>query len=205
MGFSRQEYWTYLPFPTPGDLPNPGIEPASLSSPALAGGFFITEPPGKPCLWFTYFQNVHAGSVFFPSTQHLKLQAPSTKAERGDGSSLPLRWRWQRVRSKTECFLHFWGRVTGLLWSVLSRLLLRYFCWPLTLQFLILWVLTLLFPLRTFPSILHDSGWLVTSGTPVLRHQMGLWLSLAILVSHLPFSAVDSRHRDQVGPAGVLL
>ena len=40
-GSSRQEYWSGLPFPTPGDLPNPGIEPRS---PALAGGFFTTEP-----------------------------------------------------------------------------------------------------------------------------------------------------------------
>ena len=47
MGFSRQEYWSGLPFPTPGDLPDPGIEPASLVSPALAGGFFTTAPPGK--------------------------------------------------------------------------------------------------------------------------------------------------------------
>ena len=45
MGFSRQEYWSGLPFPSPGDLSDPGIEPAS---PALAGGFFTTEPPGKP-------------------------------------------------------------------------------------------------------------------------------------------------------------
>ena len=40
MEFSRQEYWRGLPFPIPGDLPNPGIEQASLESPALAGGFF---------------------------------------------------------------------------------------------------------------------------------------------------------------------
>ena len=45
MGFSRQEYWSGLPFSPPGDLPNPGIGPAS---PALAGRFFSTEPPGKP-------------------------------------------------------------------------------------------------------------------------------------------------------------
>ena len=38
----------WLPFPTPGDLPDSGMEPVSLSSPALAGGFFTTEPPGKP-------------------------------------------------------------------------------------------------------------------------------------------------------------
>ena len=42
-GFSRQEYWTGLPCPPPGDLPNPGIETASLKSPALAGGFFTTD------------------------------------------------------------------------------------------------------------------------------------------------------------------
>ena len=40
MGFSRQEYWNEFPFPSPGDLPNPGIEPVSLTSPALAGEFF---------------------------------------------------------------------------------------------------------------------------------------------------------------------
>jgi len=41
VGFSREEYWIELPFPYPGDLPNPGIKPAS---PALAGGFFTIEP-----------------------------------------------------------------------------------------------------------------------------------------------------------------
>ena len=45
MGFSRQEYWSGLPFLSPGDLPNPGIKPAS---PTLAGKFFTAEPPGKP-------------------------------------------------------------------------------------------------------------------------------------------------------------
>ena len=50
MGFSRQEYWSALPCPPPGDLPrsNPEIKPESPVSPALAGGFFMTEPPGKP-------------------------------------------------------------------------------------------------------------------------------------------------------------
>ena len=41
--FSRQEYWSQLPFPPPGDFPDPGIEPESPMSPALAGGFFTTE------------------------------------------------------------------------------------------------------------------------------------------------------------------
>ena len=43
MGFSRQEYWSGVPLPTPRDLPGPGIKPMSLMSPALAGGFFTTS------------------------------------------------------------------------------------------------------------------------------------------------------------------
>ena len=45
MEFSRQEHWSGLSVPTPGDLPNPGIETVSPVSPALAGGFFAAEPP----------------------------------------------------------------------------------------------------------------------------------------------------------------
>ena len=54
-GFPRQEDWSELPFPSPGDLPDPWIGPMSLASPALAGGFFTTEPNGKPeyTYWFT--------------------------------------------------------------------------------------------------------------------------------------------------------
>ena len=48
MGFSRQEYWGGLPFPPPGDLPSPGIEPVSPAAPILSGRFSTTEPPGKP-------------------------------------------------------------------------------------------------------------------------------------------------------------
>ena len=48
MEFSRQEYWSGLPCPAPGDLPNPGTKPTSLTSPALAGGFLPLAPPGKP-------------------------------------------------------------------------------------------------------------------------------------------------------------
>ena len=45
MGFSRQEYWSGLPYPSPGDLPDPRIEPMF---PALLDRFFTSEPPGKP-------------------------------------------------------------------------------------------------------------------------------------------------------------
>ena len=48
MGFLRQEYWSGVPFPPPGDLPDPGIQPVSPVAPELAGRIFTTEPPGKP-------------------------------------------------------------------------------------------------------------------------------------------------------------
>ena len=48
MGFPRQEYWSGLPCPSPGDLSKSGVEPVS---PALAGGFFTSEPPGRPWTW----------------------------------------------------------------------------------------------------------------------------------------------------------
>ena len=53
MEFSRREYWSRLPFPPPGSLPDPGIKPASLEPPALAGGFFTTKLPGKPLTLYT--------------------------------------------------------------------------------------------------------------------------------------------------------
>ena len=61
MGFPRQEYWSRLPFSSPGDLPNPGIEPMS---PALAGGFFTTEPQGKPRFLYSCRQNCIGQVVF---------------------------------------------------------------------------------------------------------------------------------------------
>ena len=50
MGFSRQEYWSGLPFPSPEDLPNPGIKPRS---PALQAGTLTSEPPGEVKITFT--------------------------------------------------------------------------------------------------------------------------------------------------------
>ena len=70
VGFSRQGYWSEWPFPSEGDLPDPGIKPASS---ALAAGFFTTEPPGKYdpiALLYVYSrtnteQPGQAGSLFF--------------------------------------------------------------------------------------------------------------------------------------------
>ena len=68
MGFSRQEYWSGLPFPSPGDLPNPGIKPRS---PALQADVLTSEPPGKPPMIPTsiYIGNVIGlrDSIMYPS------------------------------------------------------------------------------------------------------------------------------------------
>ena len=53
MEFSRQEYWSWLPFPSPGDLSNPGTEP---SFPILQADSLPSEPPGKPTHWFIWEQ-----------------------------------------------------------------------------------------------------------------------------------------------------
>ena len=58
MGFPRQEYWSGVPFLTPGDFPHPGMK---ALSPALPGRFFTTEPPGEPCLI-----QILATEVYFP-------------------------------------------------------------------------------------------------------------------------------------------
>ena len=68
MEFSRQEYWSVLPFPPLGDLPDTGIKPASLVSPALAGRFFTTLPPGRPSS--VPARHVYAASGFLGGTSH---------------------------------------------------------------------------------------------------------------------------------------
>ena len=66
MEFSRQEYWSGLPCPPLGDLPDPGIEPEFLSSPASSSGFFIAEPLGQPRTSLNYSLYV---CVLSPSLQ----------------------------------------------------------------------------------------------------------------------------------------
>ena len=77
VGFSRQEGWRELPCPSPGHLPDSGIEPASLMSLALAGGFVTSDPPGKPLLQLFLYQFLcipMAIPVFFISQQHNSIQ-----------------------------------------------------------------------------------------------------------------------------------
>ena len=60
MGFSRQEYWSGLPFPSPGDLPDPGIEPGS---PALQADPLTSKPAGKPLQCYSYVQYYYWGKL----------------------------------------------------------------------------------------------------------------------------------------------
>ena len=78
MGFHRQEYRSGLPFPSPRDLPDPEMEPASLASPELAGGFLTTEPPGKPYEHthrhiHTYMHTCAHTHVFLQESDHTRL------------------------------------------------------------------------------------------------------------------------------------
>ena len=61
MGFSRQEYWSGLPFPSPGDLPDPGIEPRS---PALEADALTSEPPGKINNFIAYEIQINIRPMF---------------------------------------------------------------------------------------------------------------------------------------------
>ena len=93
MGFSREEYWSRLPFPSPGDLPDPGIEPRS---PTLLADALLTEPPGKPFLILSleetayrknkdaFFLNAHLGSLFYFFLYFPMLMAGGTNVEDND-------------------------------------------------------------------------------------------------------------------------
>ena len=75
MGFPRQEYWSGLPFPSPGDLSHPGIEPMS---PALAGEFFTTEPSGKPHSTYKMALKGNSGLANSTSIPNSLFLSPST-------------------------------------------------------------------------------------------------------------------------------
>jgi len=113
MGFSRQEYCSGLPCPPPGDRPNPGVEPTSLTSPSLAGRFFTTSATYIPC-WVT---SVVSDSVPPHRWQPTRLCRPwdSPGKTTGVGCHCLLNSRWnlssklkvfsQSVPSSTWCYV----------------------------------------------------------------------------------------------------
>ena len=107
--FSRQEYWSGVPFSTPGDLPNPGMEPGS---PASAGGFFTTAPPGKPeCLFISSLMagpGLRCGSGF-----SLAVVIGGCSSLQGVGFSLQWLLLWStgsRAHGLSSCRVRAWLR-----------------------------------------------------------------------------------------------
>ena len=101
-GFFKQEYWSELPFPPPGYLPDPRIKPMSPASPPLAGGFFTTEPPGKPLstrthtfldsfLFSLQFSCSVVSDSVWPHGLHARLPCPSPTPG-AYSNSCPLNW-----------------------------------------------------------------------------------------------------------------
>ena len=117
MGFSRQEYWSGFPFPSPGDLPDPGIE---LTSSAMAGGFFTLEPPGKPCGHITTTQMSSPFLSQFEGLHPPPSLSPILIAALGSAQGVlfsvgPLRLKGVRAREAGDHFFltpHLWLRVS---------------------------------------------------------------------------------------------
>ena len=87
MGFSKRDYWSGLPFPPPGDLPHPGIK---LASPVSAGGFFTTEPTGKPLIRYSvqFSRSVVSDSLQPHELQDVRPPCPSTPRVHSDSRPL---------------------------------------------------------------------------------------------------------------------
>ena len=118
---SRQEFWSRLPFLTPGELPDPGIEPMSLASPALEGGFFTTAPRRKSPDQLYFSNNNDSNNNNNNGTNHagkgrcnlpyLWLSISSLHSTNGwRGGSQPSH---SRVGGSSVLLLHATSRVTG--------------------------------------------------------------------------------------------
>ena len=107
MGFPGQEYWSGLPFPSPGDLSDPGIEPVSF---ALSGRFFTAEPLGKPCIM------VLRNTVILESCQSFRY--PLSPSSRGGCKHLKV--------DEENAFLRVLGEKTMNLPAIYSKAHLTY-------------------------------------------------------------------------------
>ena len=109
MGFSRQEYWSGLPCPPAGDIPDPGIEPVSLMSPVLAGRFFTTSAN-----WEAHILGSHDCYVFwiFPSLS-LVLDPVTTEGERWVSGK-----REEEALTYEDRLTHIWGQTLYLILSM---------------------------------------------------------------------------------------
>ena len=87
MGFSKRDYWSGLPFPPPGDLPHPGVK---LASPVSAGGFFTTEPTGKPLIRYSVQFSRSVVSDFLQPHELQDVRPPCPSTPRVHSDSCPL-------------------------------------------------------------------------------------------------------------------
>ena len=117
MGFPRPVYWSELPFPSPGDLPNPGIKPMS---PALASRFFTAKPPGKPKSAILGFYSKSWGPPASQADpcQEWKRQIFSLFGEAVPVSLLPLE-NWGHPSRPISVFLSLW-RLIGFHWFAVN-------------------------------------------------------------------------------------
>ena len=114
MGFSRQEYWSGLPFPPLGDLPNPGIEPSSLMSPVLAGRFFTTSVTWEPrishylyifyYIYYLYIVYICYIYIYYIYIYFLSLEPPSLWSLSPTPLSHSSRWS-QDARLGSLCYI----------------------------------------------------------------------------------------------------
>ena len=114
MGFSRQEYWSGLPFPPPGDLLNPEIESMSLISPALAGGFFTTELGSYCILKGWVLKNWCFQTVVLEKTLESSLDCKEIKPVSPKGNQPWIFTEGLLLKLKLQNFGHMMWRVNSL-------------------------------------------------------------------------------------------
>ena len=106
-GLSRQEYWSGLPFPAPGDLPDPGTETLSLESPALAGGFLTTTLPGKPIYFSCYIISIvsltRSYAISWDLTSYFLILHNTEKSHKHSGKSTFKFWHFS--------YQHIWKMI----------------------------------------------------------------------------------------------
>ena len=127
MGFSRQEYWSGLPFPPPGDLPDPGSKPMS---PALAGGFFTAESRGKPCRYLCLnkrlavpdsYSNLGGKTVSVCVCTHVQKERHQNVSVKFISMDCCIAWAWWRDKSSQFVLYYYISREIFFFFSIFAH------------------------------------------------------------------------------------
>ena len=126
MGLSRQEYWSGLPFPSPGDLPDPGIEPWS---PALQADALTSEPPGKPHASKAMLTTLQASLQQYVNYELQDVQAGFRKGRGTRDQNANIRWIIKKAREFQKNIYFFIDYTKAFdcvdhnkLWKILKRM-----------------------------------------------------------------------------------